>query len=105
MVGGPFRLERLQHASHEVFVGCGFLADIALAPAVHLDTGEQRGLGLAEGALVGVRRASVEFHVSGLADPENMVVKAVFARCEQASQLIDSRLIVQIHVKAPLTTR
>jgi len=104
-MGGPFRFQGLQHAPHEVVVRRRFLADVALAPAVHLDAGEQLGLGLAEGALVGVGRAAVEFYIAGCADPEDMVVVAVLARCEQSSQLIDSRLIVQIHVKAPLTTR
>jgi hypothetical protein len=42
-------------------------------------------------------------HLARFADPQDMAVMAVFLRREHASQFFDSRLIVQIHDKAPLT--
>jgi hypothetical protein len=40
-------------------------------------------------------------NLATLADPENMVVMAVFFCSEHTSQFIDSWLIVQIHHKTP----
>ena len=93
----------MQNITDEVLVGCGFLADIALAATVHLQSGKQVLVVLVELRLMSVRRQAVDMNLATLADPENMVVVAVFFCSEHTSQFIDSWLIIQIHHICPLT--
>ncbi|MNN98847.1 hypothetical protein D3C81_2183470 [compost metagenome] len=56
---------------------------------------------LGELVFMGVGRQAVDMHLARFGNPQDMAVVAVFMRCEHTSQFINSRLIVQIHVKAP----
>ncbi|MCY1438574.1 hypothetical protein D9M71_547790 [compost metagenome] len=98
-------LQGLQNATDILGVGGGFLADVALAATVHLQPGAHVRRALLELRFIGQWPQLVQAHFTGFAYPENVAVECVLARGEQPGQFVNSRLIVQIHHKAPLTIR
>src|SRR6186713_1343154 len=68
---GPRLFQRLQNITDEILVSRGFLADIALAATVHLQSGEQVLVVLVELRFISMRRQAVDMHLARFADPQN----------------------------------
>ena len=43
------------------------------------------------------RRYRIDTHITGIADPQDVVVQRVFLGSEESSQLVNSRLVIQVH--------
>jgi hypothetical protein len=52
--------------------------------------------------LLGAGTQAFHVHVAFLADPENVAIEGVLLCSEQSSQLVNGRLIVQVHDWIPL---
>ncbi|MCF8986125.1 hypothetical protein GIW26_21465 [Pseudomonas syringae] len=97
----PLTFQRLQRVLQVGTIGSCLLADITLATTEHLQGCAQLRVRITKLVLLRERRHGVDANFTRLGNPGDMVIQRVFARSKQTSQIINSRLCVDIHVDAP----